>query len=117
MKAMTDQEILKKHDPGIRGRAYIELQIVNKLIGEAWTNSYHLILQDSDIKDYGNDLKTALFDLDEATLVVRCKLGQRKGGWIRLVFGNDGYDLISDYSTSLEEFLKPVNDLADFWGS
>lgn len=34
-------------------------------------------------------------------------------GWIYLVFGNDGYDLISDYTTNLESLLAPVNTYAD----
>lgn len=31
-------------------------------------------------------------------------------GWVRFVYGNDGADVISDYTTNLEEDLKAVND-------
>ncbi len=31
-------------------------------------------------------------------------------GWIQFVYGNDGYDVISDYTTNLEDVLRPVND-------
>lgn len=34
-------------------------------------------------------------------------------GWIRFVYGNDGYDVISDYTTNLEDLLMPVNAYAD----
>lgn len=34
-------------------------------------------------------------------------------GWVRFVYGNDGYDVISDYTTNLEAVLKPANDLAE----
>lgn len=34
-------------------------------------------------------------------------------GWVRFVYGNDGYDVISDYTTNLETFLAPVNAFAD----
>ena len=34
-------------------------------------------------------------------------------GWISLVLGNDGWDVISDYTLSLESVLAPVNELAD----
>lgn len=27
-------------------------------------------------------------------------------GWIRLIFGNDGWDSINDYSTNLESFIQ-----------
>ena len=34
-------------------------------------------------------------------------------GWVYLVYGNDGYDVIADYTTNLEPLLKPVNEYAD----
>lgn len=34
-------------------------------------------------------------------------------GWVYLVFGNDGYDVISDYMMSIEPLLKPAMDIAD----
>lgn len=34
-------------------------------------------------------------------------------GWVYLVYGNDGWDTMSDYTTNLEDVLKPVNDYAD----
>lgn len=38
---------------------------------------------------------------------------ERPDSWVRFVYGNDGWDVISDYHTALEEDLKPVNDYAD----
>ena len=36
-------------------------------------------------------------------------------GWVgvRFIYGNDGYDVICDYTMSLESVLTPVNQLAD----
>lgn len=34
-------------------------------------------------------------------------------GWVQLVYGNDGHDVISDYTTNLEAVLAPVNAYAD----
>lgn len=34
-------------------------------------------------------------------------------GWVLFVYGNDGYDVVSDYTTNLETALKGSNDLAD----
>lgn len=34
-------------------------------------------------------------------------------GNIFLVYGNDGYDVIADYSVSLEAYLKDVNEYAE----
>jgi hypothetical protein len=34
-------------------------------------------------------------------------------GWVHLVFGNDGWDVIANYTTNLEELLAPANKLAE----
>lgn len=34
-------------------------------------------------------------------------------GWIRLVYGNDGYDVIADHTMSLSELLKATDAYAD----
>lgn len=34
-------------------------------------------------------------------------------GWVRLVYGNDGWDVISDYTTNLEKYMQGASALAD----
>jgi hypothetical protein len=34
-------------------------------------------------------------------------------GWVFFVYGNDGYDVISDYTTNLESSLTATNKLAE----
>lgn len=34
-------------------------------------------------------------------------------GWVRFVYGNDGWDVISDYTTNLEGVLAPINAYAE----
>jgi len=116
MKAKTDTEIIKQHASSVRGRAYIELQIVNKLIEEAEKHNYTLQISGVALDDYDGDFKTAAFDLDECFVDV-ISADQKALGAIKLVFGNDGYDVIADYTISLETFLTPVNELANFWGN
>lgn len=61
-----------------------------------------------------------LFDLDIALLSVS-KTDTTESpvsdlvdvGWIQFVFGNDGYDVISDYTTNLESVLAPINAYAE----
>lgn len=116
--AMTDEQIIHKHDTAARGRAYIELQIVNAFIAAAAEAGYELKIgemDEVDMAEYANDFRTALFDLDDAHVNVFD--GEKRAGWVYFVFGNDGYDCISDYSTKLEEFLKPVMAVADRWGA
>jgi hypothetical protein len=35
---------------------------------------------------------------------------------VRFVYGNDGYDVINDYTVDLEDVLKSVNEYADRMG-
>jgi hypothetical protein len=117
----SDEQILKKHSPEVRGRAYIEIQIVRKLVETAKAAGYNLLVEeclDDEATDEEIDIMRDVFNLDEATVIVNKGEGANTTtvGWVRLVMGNSGYDIISDYATSLEEFLKPVNVLADWWG-
>ena len=38
-------------------------------------------------------------------------------GWVRFIYGNDGWDVINDYTTNLEDALKPANERAEFWSA
>jgi hypothetical protein len=38
-------------------------------------------------------------------------------GWVYIVLGNDGYDVISDYTTNLEYLLAGANKLAESLGA
>jgi hypothetical protein len=54
-------------------------------------------------KSKSSILKTC-FQTDDEYLHVYDK--NKKGvGWIHLVYGNDGYDVISDYTVNLEEWI------------
>lgn len=41
------------------------------------------------------------------------KADERPDGWVRFIYGNDGCDVISDYTTNLESVLAPINAYAD----
>lgn len=104
-----DRKIIAKHDYAVRARALLELEIVHGLIDAATKRGYHLYIDGEPRAKSVEDLIWQLFDLDDATLLVFEGTKDIENiGWIRLTFGNSGYDLISDYSTNLESFLKPV---------
>lgn len=65
-----------------------------------------------------NEIAGQLFACDIDNLFVYRASGDSPTGWFRtasvqLVYGNDGHDVISDYSTKLETVLAPVNAYAD----
>jgi hypothetical protein len=120
----TDRVILARHDPSVRGRAMIELAIVDALIQTAQDHLFYLEIEgdgedkaSSTRRVDGERFKAALFNLDDVQLSVYNGVAYK--GWIRLVFGNDGYDLISDDSVNLEEFLSsgPIEKVARMWGN
>lgn len=108
---------LSHYDKDVRGRIQTERAVCRKLIRALHAAGYKLRVVSTD--DYETKvgegeagLMRALFNLDDAFLVPHTVCGTPHG-WVRLVFGNDGWDVVSDYTTDLEPVLAPVNDYAD----
>lgn len=105
------EEILKNHDPRVRRRAELEYDVVSAVIRECRKTGYQL---DSIAWDEYTPVKTReaalrlIFDLDECTLRFR-KAGSDKLYGVFLVMGNDGWDVVSDYTwDGGEDCLKPI---------
>lgn len=126
----TDLEIVKQHSTGAKDRARIELRVVRKLLAVFLTEGWKVtvdaergydgdgrLLASSDVEEIVRNA----FQYDDCHLFfhrpqqTKFLSGGRIDcvGWVRLVFGNDGWDVISDYSTNLEEKLKPINEWVD----
>ena len=62
-------------------------------------------------------IERAMFETDEDTLFVKnLKAGTKAGtsvGWVCFMYGNDGPDVIHDYTVNLEPFLTEANKLAE----
>jgi hypothetical protein len=55
-----------------------------------------------------------MFTVDEEKLLVRKTANSRTfDGWVFFVYGNNGPDVINDYTTNLEPALVKTNALAD----
>lgn len=54
----------------------------------------------------------AMFSTDEDYFYVYAGDGQ-KAGFVRFVYGNDGWDVICDYSSNLEEALYEADKIAE----
>jgi hypothetical protein len=109
----TDDEIIAKHDTGLRHRAQIELTICHRLISDLKNAGYDVAVDDGEDTTRGSEqeLITAIFAVDEVRLYTK-KKGERNS-CIYLVLGNDGHDVISDYGISLEPILGPINAWID----
>ena len=93
-------------------RIAVEHDIVTRVVDTFLAAGYKLREQNESCTDNRDDILSLLLDLDDAFMVVS-KDGIKDDGWVRFVFGNDGYDVIWDYTTNLESILEPVNAYAD----
>ncbi len=101
-------------------RQAMEKVICRKILTEGVAAGYCFTIDDGDTEEgheiYNHSIDVdgmmkELFNLDDAHIWVHD--GEKQLGWIRIIFGNSGWDCISDYRTSLDDFLKPINDMAE----
>lgn len=99
----------------VRSRISIERRIVTSLVDEFLAQGFTLIVDDGEehtpaaTKAAAMD---ALLNTDEDQLGIVDKEGDTIG-WIKLVYGNDGWDVMSDWHTNLDEFMPKTLALVD----
>ncbi len=103
----------------VKFRQMIERRIAEEVITQALAAGFLISVEDGEeitLKKSRGKAKIleAMFTTDEDRLYFT-KPGQKEGdsGWVYFVYGNDGWDVINDYTTNLEEMMKPVNALID----
>lgn len=111
---MYPTDLTEIENPVVRKRIATERKIVLAIIDKALAEGFELSVDDGEeTYPWTTDRKTvidAIMNTDEDWLRLR------KGdlhGTIFLVYGNSGWDVICDYHTSLEEFLKPINAMCE----
>lgn len=102
--------------PAVLKRHKIERRIVLSAVDELLAHGFQLGVDDGGhelalqpTKDR-QDIVDAMLNTDEDYLIAY-KDGKRFG-WIRFVYGNDGWDVICDNTTNLEPFLAKTDALA-----
>jgi len=110
-------------------RQEVERKIVGQFIRDALAAGYRLAVS----LERGYDLDDMLIGsrdeskiMDEAFAGDECHIFVQPSdgptvedgfvvsdGWVYCVFGNDGWDVISDYSTNLEKLLAGANAISD----
>ena len=100
-------------------RTTIERRVVTRTVDALLAAGFELNLEnggdDYELPDFTRDHKVfldALFAADEDRIFAR-RPGKLGRGWVYCVYGNDGWDVISDYTTSLETVLAPINAWTD----
>lgn len=91
-------------------RIKIERDIARRVVNDALSAGHSITVNDGEedvlIKSIdASAILKAMFSTDEDRLFFN-------KGWVYFIYGNDGYDVISDYTTNLEAVLKGANELA-----
>ncbi len=85
---------------------YVEAKVLRKLY-KAFKAAGNPIVKVDDTEEVTDvstlrEVQEIVFNLDECFLITE------KGGWIRFILGND-WDVICDYTLSLEETMEPID--------
>ena len=59
------------------------------------------------------DIMKHLFTVDQEHIYVFCKHTQKMIGWVFLVYGNDGFDVIANYTANLEKHMNAADRISD----
>lgn len=100
-------------------RQKIEKKIARKVLECLFAAGFEIVLNnggDEDEKPEQNadDFLKEMFATDEERIYCYTTGESRKyAGFVWFVYGNDGYDVIADYSLKIEQFLQPAIDLSD----
>lgn len=113
-----DLKLIEKCDPSVRKRRLIEIAVVRHACAELVKNGYAITVDDGGDQPvkFSTDIDSivdAAFSVDDCVFHVSEGRLRRYFGWIRLVFGNDGWDVINDHTTNLEEVLKATTEYAE----
>lgn len=92
-------------------RHALEAKILLKVIEKAIAAGYAITLNDGEVdvlvhNRSTSELMDAAMSSDED--VITLFDGPRHLGWILFVYGNGGWDVISDHSGLLQDFLAPI---------
>lgn len=99
-------------------RLEVERRIAQQAIAELLAAGFTLGVNDGEevtisrSKDAEAVLK-AMMTTDSDYLLAYQDGVERHVGWVRFVYGNDGWDVINDYTVNLEEALTKTNALTD----
>ena len=104
-------------------RINVERTIVEKVVADLLAADYYLAVNDQggddDIRpdiptNFPEAILEELMETDDDFLAVYTMPGEPLPmGWVRFVYGNDGWDVISDYTTNLDSVLAPVMEWID----
>lgn len=100
-------------------RLRIEREIANAAVNGLLRAGYEISVFDGEevVNSPVNDAELIIADMFSTDIerleVYRAGDYERRVGWVLFVYGNDGWDVICDYTTNLEPALKEADLLAE----
>lgn len=88
------------NDTFVRDRQKTELRIAARLLADIYAGPHHVEIDNGDDVVSCSSVERALdemFEVDDERIIVQDH-NDNPVGWIRLVYGNCGWDVIADYS-------------------
>jgi len=106
----------------IAARQKMERQIARKVVTSGIAAGYQLSVFDGGEVTVArsttvSEVMAGLFTTDDDRLLFFRPGEAQPCGWVWLVYGNDGWDVVNDYTTNLESVMKPADKLADRLGA
>lgn len=103
---------------GVKLRQKIEKQIAARCIAELLEAGFDITVNDGEedtvIRSTNpSEIAEAMMSSDEDYLIVHSAQTDLRSGWVRFIYGNDGPDVINDYTVNLEPFLKSTIALGE----
>lgn len=102
----------------VEQRQAVERKIVVQAVNDLLKAGFYLEVNDGDedVTEKTMDqavILDAMFSTDEDIIFVYWPGRLLNAGWIRFIYGNDGPDVINDYTVNLEEHLADTLALAE----
>jgi len=103
--------------PKVRARQAVEVSIAAQIIDDVLAHGKTISVNEGEETTLSNShnkqqILAAMFTTVEDTLIINNRDGSYLG-WISLIYGNSGWDVIHDYTSNLEPFIKNANALAE----
>jgi hypothetical protein len=95
----------------------LEEKIVRQVIKDALAAGYKLTVNDGQddvltLSTKPREVFGVMFSTDEDYLFLR-EGPEGNTGWVRFVYGNDGWDVVNDYTTNIEAVMKGATEISD----
>ena len=115
---------MNKVSPQVKARQQIERAIVSRVVEDILAAGYFLNVENGGDEPelfynthIAADVLRVMFATDDEYLTVHKIIKGtdrvRRVGWVHFVYGNDGWDVINDYTVNLESVLEPTMELAE----